>query len=755
MSSRVRRLARRCIAALLCVTLAWTPFALTWAQPFPQPAQDASTTHEAFATNFARPDLSGTTLTLNPGAPGEQVVSLQDLFPGMDAAAPPTALYDDDPATAAAGTAAQAQLSTEDSAQGEAYRTVAEDARAPQSLHANDEIFTSLDTVSASLDTFASDFTDCERGTTVTHTTRTVWYADLKTCDRVEYYGPYTAHVDHPFGHDPATGLYADAAWSPPDDLIIAQLTGYGICDGTNTCLDLAPTPVDTDGEPIPPPGLGPSPIPGVSNLCRAVATDTGCYYNRGNMDCWVDPQGTTQCPYNEGDIINSCGALEGNPACSYVSTDCLLTAPNGVCLVWEDTHDCGESREVPVAAQQSSYACPGPMACMGGECATPAETPSAEQDFIQASQLFEAAQEMGSDAICPTPDTCAVFEGDALECKKAVGGYIDCCEKPDGVGLGEYISLLLAMRKVDTAILGIDTAATGALGTLRGSWETLRTPFTYAGNAWDAATEAIATGVDSITGGAASTVSEATKGLSIEAFKQSLLNTTAEWVGQVFGAQAQAALFTNVGGTAAAGAGAGGGAVVGGTFSLAPLIASALTVIMWAYLIYTIVTILIQLIWKCEEDEFALGARRQLRTCHKVGSYCKTGFFGICIEKRQAYCCFNSPLARIIQEQVHQQLHIGWGSGEDPNCAGLTTGQLSAVDWSLVDMGEWLAMLEQTGNLPDPTNITIDNLTGAGNVMNDGTRQNTAVRTGQRLQGIDANAVRANAAADFQGAIP
>jgi len=456
---------RRTLALLLCGTLAWTPFALTWAQPFPAPANEAAVVFGQYQAGFSQPTLSGNDLTLNPGSPGSQVVSMEELFPGMGAGAPPTDLYDNDPATTAAGISAQQQLSGEASLRGEAYRTAAEDTRRMPGIEANDTVFESLDSVTASMDTFASDFTDCERGTVITESTRGVWYADLKTCDRVEYYGPYTASVSHPFGYDPGTGLYQDAPWSPPDDLIIAQLTGYGICDGTNTCLDLAPTPVDDEGKPIEPPGLGPSPIPGVSNLCRTVATQTQCLYNQGTMECWVDPQGATHCPYNEGDITDSCGALQGNPACTHVSEACILTAPNGVCLVWEETHDCGELREVPVASQQSSYACPGPMACMGGECATPAETPSAEQDFFQAAQLFEAGQEMGQDAVCPTPDTCAVFGGDALECKKAVGGIVNCCEKPEGIGLGEYISMLLAMKKLDVAIMGIDTAATGALG--------------------------------------------------------------------------------------------------------------------------------------------------------------------------------------------------------------------------------------------------------------------------------------------------
>ena len=121
----------------------------------------------------------------------------------------------------------------------------------------------------------------------------------------------------------------------------------------------------------------------------------------------------------------------------------------------------------------------------------------------------------------------------------------------------------------------------------------------------------------------------------------------------------------------------------------------------MWAYMIYQIAMILIQIIWKCEKDEFALGAKRELKTCHAVGSYCATKVVGQCIEKREAYCCFSSPLSRILQEQIRPQLGRGWGDAEDPDCEGIAVGDLERVDWSRVNLDEWLGILAATGHLP------------------------------------------------------
>ncbi|MDV5555431.1 conjugal transfer protein TraN [Enterobacter hormaechei] len=44
------------------------------------------------------------------------------------------------------------------------------------------------------------------------------------------------------------------------------------------------------------------------------------------------------------------------------------------------------------------------------------------------------------------------------------------------------------------------------------------------------------------------------------------------------------------------------------------------------------------------------MNAKRALKNCTYVGSYCKSKVLGACIEKEKAYCCFNSPLSRIIQ---------------------------------------------------------------------------------------------------------
>jgi conjugal transfer mating pair stabilization protein TraN len=76
---------------------------------------------------------------------------------------------------------------------------------------------------------------------------------------------------------------------------------------------------------------------------------------------------------------------------------------------------------------------------------------------------------------------------------------------------------------------------------------------------------------------------------------------------------------------------------------------------------------------------------------CHYVGDYCskKIKFIG-CIKKSKSYCCFNSKLARIIQEQGRPQLGMTFGSAESPSCSGFTPQQFQSIDFSKIDMSEY-----------------------------------------------------------------
>ena len=73
---------------------------------------------------------------------------------------------------------------------------------------------------------------------------------------------------------------------------------------------------------------------------------------------------------------------------------------------------------------------------------------------------------------------------------------------------------------------------------------------------------------------------------------------------------------------------------------------------------------LMIQIAYQCEDEEFELAAKREMKTCHKVGSYSESEILGLSSMEFNSHCCFNSPLSRILQAQIRKQLNIGWGQG-------------------------------------------------------------------------------------------
>ena len=276
----------------------------------------------------------------------------------------------------------------------------------------------------------------------------------------------------------------------------------------------------------------------------------------------------------------------------------------SGLCYVFEETWDCGGLASIPVLERTADLDCAGPVRCLGADCLD--VTPEQSGDFARAAAALQSAQLAAGDMDC-TGGGCVVFAGDALECKKAVGGIVNCCTTPDGISLADYISLVFAIGRIDSALMGLDKG-----NTLRGAWEVLRDPVV---DTWSAVTERFTSVANNLMGKTAADVSDAAARLSLDGFKQALLRETAQWVADVFGDAAANALFSVNGGAAVI-----GGSLQSGPIQLGGLLGTTLSWVMTAYMIYTIAVILIQLIWTCEQAEFELGAKRALQLLSRGG---------------------------------------------------------------------------------------------------------------------------------------
>jgi hypothetical protein len=166
----------------------------------------------------------------------------------------------------------------------------------------------------------------------------------------------------------------------------------------------------------------------------------------------------------------------------------------------------------------------------------------------------------------------------------------------------------------------------------------------------------------------------------------------------------------TGMEGTAAgvvpgAGTAAGGTSASGGTSAATAGTTGILGTVLLVYAIYQVVVLIAQLLTSCEDEEFTFKASRDLKECFWVGSYCATKVLGLCLETKWVGCCYQSPLIRIIAQQIvfgqPGVIPNDPGTPQSPSCEGMTPDQLAKVDWSKISLQEWIEMLVQGGMMP------------------------------------------------------
>jgi conjugal transfer mating pair stabilization protein TraN len=104
-----------------------------------------------------------------------------------------------------------------------------------------------------------------------------------------------------------------------------------------------------------------------------------------------------------------------------------------------------------------------------------------------------------------------------------------------------------------------------------------------------------------------------------------------------------------------------------------------------------------------CNSDEMAIGKAKAKKVTVSVGERCDHKVLGVCVQKSKVYCVFGGKLARIIQEQGRRdQLGVGFGSGDSPNCSGITIPQLQKINFDLINFADFYEDLMDNQNIPD-----------------------------------------------------
>ena len=110
-----------------------------------------------------------------------------------------------------------------------------------------------------------------------------------------------------------------------------------------------------------------------------------------------------------------------------------------------------------------------------------------------------------------------------------------------------------------------------------------------------------------------------------------------------------------------------------------------------------------------CGREEILLHERDNAGLCAYVGSYCATSILGVCLTKKKTYCCFESKLSRILQEQGRPQIGKPWGSAKSERCDGFTANEFARLDLSRMDFSEVYAEFQDAAKLPDELQTSVE----------------------------------------------
>jgi hypothetical protein len=355
-------------------------------------------------------------------------------------------------------------------------------------------------------------------------------------------------------------------------------------------------------------------------------------------------------------DRSDECGSdVKG---CALRRSECVegTELSNGECGELEKVYSC-ETRTYTEETRTVSDGGGCSVPCYGTECAreTVRETGS---DLAKASAISEAAMGADTDMSCDG-GACMVFSGSGRGCSRKAGGLVNCCKKGGSSRLTDYMDMYSGVRD----ILRRGKSREGGKDALwSGDTESEK----------DVTEKPVSSGKDS-----------ADAGTPEKKGDEDTTRETSEEFRQKYGDSSASKLFSSDGSSFRKGR------------------SQTMPSLMDAFEEFGVRNIFGDLL-SCPEDDLRATTRAVSRSCHYLGSYCSRKVLGVCLTRRSSWCCFSSPLARIVQEQGRAQLARSFGSARHPECRGFTMEELGALDWDMMDLSEWVEIEKETGHFPD-----------------------------------------------------
>lgn len=317
---------------------------------------------------------------------------------------------------------------------------------------------------------------------------------------------------------------------------------------------------------------------------------------------------------------------------CTSVASACIEVLQDGRCSLSEKSYSCQTSPAVTREVQD----CAARSFCANGACFDTGFEPDA--DFGKAVAAMESAREAGTYI---DPDTLRLFTGAGSKCTKKLGGLVNCCKGGSGGGGGMSNQALAGQMLSNAADYASSVGSPYLYDAMFSSdlpWLMDKAVDAWSSNAWSPS-----------------------------------FNPTLSF----YGVTAQI-----------------GGAVPVGATTLGSVGNVQLYFNPTTFYIAIAVMVIQELI-SCDQADQLTAMKKSENLCVGLGSYCSSKVLKVCVEKKEGYCCFNSRLARIIQEQGRAQLGKSWGSAKSPECSGFTVAEFESLDFSLIDLSEFIREIQ------------------------------------------------------------
>lgn len=411
----------------------------------------------------------------------------------------------------------------------------------------------------------------------------------------------------------------------------------------------------------------------------------------------------------------DNCALYTQNPNCTQIQSTCLdddsarlSVDHNGTELMTECglksvVYRCKEPQILKAGDFKQEVVCAthlkDEVPCLGLGCVSDELPTITEQERSNRGQALGGIGLMAymqDDMNCQA-GVCQIFTGQDHTCRCGIKGSFDCCSIKTQVTAQDYIRLSSYIMTLEAAaeLVKQEVADFGSWSAIGGGSGGL-----------------ISSELDSLIGAYAKTGLETVR----SSYLQKLTTKTANLVEQLFGKGMRDRIFIE---------GAAGSASSGTT--LHPDVLNSAQGLMQAYVAYKLAVAAYEIITACHTNEYETSMRLNMNSCLYLRSECDHKLLGRCLVRKRHYCCYNSPLARIVMAGLKDQGYAG------SDCRGISVAELQNYDLGLIDFSEWNNMVSQSQLLPAQTS-NLDTITGSGSALNTGDRADAAIRAQGRV---------------------